>query len=682
MSKTNFNRSNPCPICNGYDSMERGKGKRCHGFLSSDEKYANCSREEYAGLLTKNLKSDTYGHKLKGNCNCGVRHDPSPAKQLVATYDYKDEQGKLLYQVVRYEPKAFLQRQPDGKGSWVWKLDGVRRVLYRLPELLAADPQETVFIVEGEKDANRLSALGLVVTTNVSGAGKWRDEYNEYLCERHVVILPDNDQKGRDHARLVAASLQGKAQSMRIVLLPDLPEKGDVSDWLSKGGTPKQLIALCESTEPFSASESGTVSNDEAVLYDLNGDDEQQPTNDADEDIDVCMADVEPEEVEWLIKPYIPLGKLTMVEGDPDEGKSFAMLAIVAAITRGHDLPFAKVSEAGNVILLSAEDGHADTLRPRLDSLDADVGRVFAARMPIVLDDKGFEQLEGMIVKRRAKLVLIDPVFAFIGAKTDNNQDNKVRAITNHLNMIAEKNRCAIVALRHLSKADQRNAKSAGSGSIAWTAAARSVLLFGHEPNDEQLRGFVHTKHNLSKAGMAQGYRIDEVNGGPYFRWTGESNLTDKKILSSFNDNLGKSELSKAEDFLFETLQDGAVLQKEVARLARREKISSATLRRAKDKLCVISERQQPNGLWLWKLPDAQDAGHTNEHVAEGKDVVADSTLYGTIPDAQMSRWDNSVEKSRCSNEHVEDQLQTLISTTLTPLIPDAQIGSPGALSM
>src|SRR5262249_46369177 len=129
--------------------------------------------------------------------------------KIVATYNYTDEASKLLYQSVRYEPKGFRQRRPDGKGGWVWNLQGVRFVPYRLPELLAADPDRPVFCVEGERDADNLAAIGAVATTNAMGANKWRADYNQFFRSRHVVILPDNDQVGREHARQVAGHLEG-----------------------------------------------------------------------------------------------------------------------------------------------------------------------------------------------------------------------------------------------------------------------------------------------------------------------------------------------------------------------------------------------------------------------------------------------------------------------------------------
>lgn len=163
----------------------------------------------------------------------------------VAVYDYTDETGGLLYQVCRFLPKDFRQRRPDGPDRWTWNLKGVRRVLYRLPAVLAqATAGRTVLIVEGEKDVHALEALGFVATTNAGGAGKWRDDYGDALRGAPVVILPDNDDPGRAHAEQVARSLQGVAKAVRIVALPDLPPKGDVSDWIAAGGTADQLKQL------------------------------------------------------------------------------------------------------------------------------------------------------------------------------------------------------------------------------------------------------------------------------------------------------------------------------------------------------------------------------------------------------------------------------------------------------
>jgi 5S rRNA maturation endonuclease (ribonuclease M5) len=172
-----------------------------------------------------------------------------PRGQVVAVYDYRDEAHTLLFQVVRYTPKGFAQRRPVDD-RYAYNMNGVRRVLYRLDELLSADPAQIVFLTEGERDTDALVRLGLVATTNLGGAGKWRPEYSEALRGRVVIILPDNDSAGRAHARQVAAALVGIAAHVHVLELPNLPEKGDVSDWLAAGGTRAQLEALAAEPAP------------------------------------------------------------------------------------------------------------------------------------------------------------------------------------------------------------------------------------------------------------------------------------------------------------------------------------------------------------------------------------------------------------------------------------------------
>jgi putative DNA primase/helicase len=168
-------------------------------------------------------------------------------RTIVATYPYHDAEGKPLFEVVRFEPKGFAVRRPDGKGGWIRNLDGVPRVLYRLPEVLEAIKRgETVFIVEGEKDVESLRDLGLTATTNPHGAGKWRDEYSDSLRGAHAVIIPDKDEPGRKHAETAARSLHGVAASVKVLELPG--DSKDVSEWLAAGYTREDLEALVEQT--------------------------------------------------------------------------------------------------------------------------------------------------------------------------------------------------------------------------------------------------------------------------------------------------------------------------------------------------------------------------------------------------------------------------------------------------
>lgn len=259
-----FKGDHRCPICDGAEDDPRGQARRCRGFLSGDGKFAHCSREEHAGRTAFNPVTETYPHLLKGKCPCGTEHapaDPEPprpkrkaskARRTVdKVYAYRDERGQVLFEAVRYrDPKGFSQRVPLGDGKYAYNLGDVRKLLYRLPELIEADPDDLVVIVEGEKDVDRLRALEFIATCNPMGAGKWRPEYSEWLRGRRVAILPDNDQPGRDHAERVARSLEGIAAEVKVVELPNLPEGGDVSDFLDGGGSVDQLGVMLFKAPP------------------------------------------------------------------------------------------------------------------------------------------------------------------------------------------------------------------------------------------------------------------------------------------------------------------------------------------------------------------------------------------------------------------------------------------------
>ena len=189
----------------------------------------------------------------------GINSEADSLDTISATYDYCDEKGELLYQKVRFDPKGFKARRPDGMGGWTWNLEGVRRVLFRLRELLAADIAVPVFIVEGEKDVVRLVYRGFIATTSPFGHSKtptkkeWLPEWNEIFRNRKIIIIPDNDEVGIEFAWYVAEQLLPVAAEVRIVELPDLPPSGDVSDFFEKGGTRERLIELVDATPAVTA---------------------------------------------------------------------------------------------------------------------------------------------------------------------------------------------------------------------------------------------------------------------------------------------------------------------------------------------------------------------------------------------------------------------------------------------
>lgn len=313
----------------------------------------------------------------------------------------------------------------------------------------------------------------------------------------------------------------------------------------------------------------------------------------------VCLADVEPEEVEWLWHPYIPIGKVTSIEGDPGLGKSWLLMAIAAAISKGGEGLLGKPAAApATCLLISAEDGLADTIRPRLDGLGADVNSIYAFdKMPIA-DEKGVALLEKHIGELRPALVVIDPLVAYMGGKIDMNKANQTRQIMAGLAQLAEKYRCAIVVLRHLSKGGQDKAIYRGIGSIDITAACRSVLLVAVDPNDGSRRMVAHIKSNLAANGQAIGFAI--VDGE--FQWHGYVDVTPEQMLAPDSvQNERRSALKEAEAFLCTVLEKGPRLMTEISELADQHGISHSTLRRAKRKLGIDSYKD--GEAWFWTLP-------------------------------------------------------------------------------
>lgn len=278
------------------------------------------------------------------------------AATIAATYDYRDAGGLLLYQQVRMEPKDFRSRRPDGKG-WIWSLGNVARVLYRLPELQGKTT--TAYVVEGEKDADRLWSIKLCATTNAGGAGKWRPEYAQQLVAATVecvVVLPDNDDPGRAHAEAVASSCHAAGLAVKVVALPGLPPKGDVSDWLDDTRTKDELIGLVKAT-PLYAPPSA-----EDTAVPRTGGRRLRLTP---------ASAVTPRPVRWLWNERLALGTLSLLGGREGIGKSIVECTLAADITRGR-LPGICAGTPRAVIIAATEDSWAHTIVPRLIGADAD----------------------------------------------------------------------------------------------------------------------------------------------------------------------------------------------------------------------------------------------------------------------------------------------------------------------
>jgi RecA-family ATPase len=298
---------------------------------------------------------------------------------------------------------------------------------------------------------------------------------------------------------------------------------------------------------------------------------------------------VEAEEVDFLWEPYIPLRKITVLEGDPGEGKSTIMAAIATSGSLGMGLPGMGPFEPFKTLIFSAEDHLADTLRPRLDRLGADCRLIFAHDQPIDLSGKeALAQLEREIARLEPRLVVIDPVVAYLGGKVDTYRASEVRSFLSPLADLAEQYGCAVVIVRHLTKARAGRSLHAGQGSVDFVAAARSVLLAGSAPNDRNLHALIHTKSNLAKSGPSLGY---EIQGGR-FLWTGETSLTASDLLAAEAPVQEASAVEEAEKFLVDVLAAEPLPANDVFATAKQAGIAERTLKRAKKTAGIVTKRE------------------------------------------------------------------------------------------
>lgn len=461
-----FRKDHPCPICGGYKEAPQGQGSRCWGFLSDDGRFAHCVRDEHAGRLSKHPNSDTYRHRLIGDCLCGVRHDPSPSssssngagpRRQVATYDYHNEAGTLVYQVVRYAPKGFSQRCPNGQGGWLWKLDGVRRLPYALPELIAAvKTGDTIFIPEGEKDCRILQQRGLVATTNSEGAGNWHNHFAEFFRGAQVVLLPDNDDEGRQHIAKVSRNLAPVVKWLKRVELPGLPKHGDVSDWLKAGHTVDELLALVDKA-PIIRPEDLSDAEDHRGL---------ELTSLAD------LLQESDEELPWLVDTLLPSRGFSLLAGKPKAGKSTFARCLALVVARGE--PFlGRETTKGPVVYLALEEKRSE-IRKHFREMGANGDEAiytFAATAPT----DALERIRTVAEAKHPALIIIDPLFRLTRVK-DGNDYAQVTQALEPLLALARETGSHVLCAHHLGKGE-RSGGDAILGSTAIFAAVDTALI-------------------------------------------------------------------------------------------------------------------------------------------------------------------------------------------------------------
>ena len=296
----------------------------------------------------------------------------------------------------------------------------------------------------------------------------------------------------------------------------------------------------------------------------------------------IRMSDVELTPVEWLWKPYLPFGKLSVLQGNPGEGKTYFAMHLAAACTNGKLLPNMERMEPFNVIYQTAEDGLGDTVKPRLIEAGADLDRVLViddSEVQLTLSD---ERIEKAIVENNARLVIIDPIQAYLGADVDMNRANEVRPIFMRLGQVAQRTGCAILLIGHLNKAAGMQSLQRGLGSIDIAAAVRSVMFIGKLKHDPTMRILTHEKSSLAPPGASLAFSLGDEGG---FRWVGEYDITADEMLSGIEPQR-ETKTQQAKDLICTLLAGGKqVLSEDIDKAALERGIPGRTVRDAKREL-------------------------------------------------------------------------------------------------
>ena len=312
------------------------------------------------------------------------------------------------------------------------------------------------------------------------------------------------------------------------------------------------------------------------------------------------MADVELTSVEWLWFPYIPFGKLTIIQGNPGEGKTYFAMRLAAACTNRKPLPGMEVLEPFNIIYQTAEDGLGDTVKPRLMEAEADLEKVLVIDdrdTPLTLAD---ERIEKAIRENHARLVIIDPVQAFLGADVDMNRANEVRPIFRSLGDIAQDTGCAIVLIGHLNKAAGTQSTYRGLGSIDITAAVRSLLFIGKLKDSPTTRVLIHEKSSLAPPGQSLAFSLGDEKG---FSWIGAYDITADELLARTHTAKTESKTAQAEALILELLADGRKMPSaELEKAVNDRGISSRTMRTAKSRIGDRLVTEKNGASWICYL--------------------------------------------------------------------------------
>jgi len=532
------------------------------------------------------------------------------AETVETRYEVRNPNGRLVAVHVREDLgrglKRFRWEQPNGTPE----LGGLHTAdlpLYGV-EHLRERPGEPVILVEGQKAAQALRDAGRLAVGTVTGAnGTPSDDVLRPLVGRLVYAWRDNDEPGRAHMTRNAQGLARLGNTPRWIEWAGAPEKGDAADFLAQHGAGEALDRLLAAAAPYV-----DAHTPERVVL-------------------VCLADVIAKPVRWLWRGRIPLGKLTVLDGDPNLGKSLLTVDAAARVTRNDTMPDSTRSDIdgpSGVVLLSAEDDLEDTIRPRLEAVGADCTRIEllvrvkdpqGERGPTIAD---IDALEEAIQKTRASLVIVDPLMAYLPDERDSHRDQDIRRALAPLAALAARTGVAVLVVRHLNKSSGGNPLYRGGGSIGIIGAARSGLLVALDPNDPDggRRILAVTKANLAALPPALAFHVETQDDVPRIVWEGETSHTAEALLAVRLPEDERSALDETVEFLLATLAEHDLPAAEVKAAARPAGIAKRTLERARYRAGVVTRRQGfgPGAVYVWSLHARQDS-HARQLVDNGE---------------------------------------------------------------
>jgi hypothetical protein len=638
-----FTRWRICPVCGGHPAHRSGAGVRCAGFVSSDGAIAHCTREEYAGnLRATNAIPPSYPHRLVGTCSCGQTHDVNNISLFTAQRrptsarcrtDHPLRHATLgapstIYKILAADGSLIAthcrwEREGGGKdcrwhrdGRWTLKPLTVDELpLYGLVDLEKAPTGSKVFVCEGEKAADALRSAGQLAVGTVTGASAIpSDESLRPLLKYTPILWADHDSVGRQHMERIARRLESMGISHQWVQWLDAPPKGDAWDYFAHGGTVGGLDSLVTTTDRPSVRELKRPEH-------LNRNESPEGV----QTIGVLLSEVRPRSIRWLWESRIPMAKLTILDGDPGLGKSLVAEDIGARVTTGHDMPDGSKGMApAGVVYFTAEDDPADTLLPRGSAANADLTRFLAVqtlsdsregagevivRLPTLAD---LDVIRQAVVRVNAKLVIFDPLMAYLHRQTNSFRDQDVRAELTPLAMLAQELDIAVLLIRHLNKGSSANALYRGGGSIGIIGAARSGLMIAKHPDDDARRVLSSQKSNVGPRPADLEYSIrPNQEGAPVVAWHGVSQYSATTLATTYTRAADDSHSALAEacEFLHAELESGPRAEAEIQAEARRMGISRATLQRARTKLKVESTHEGfgPHSRWVWMMNPTLD---------------------------------------------------------------------------